>query len=77
MNNKAKKLSVAAILILAVAFLFGHIHYGWNIIQTLTSDVDVWTKLLFLTIFTLWLLISAGLLMFVLNFWKEKRKIKD
>jgi len=77
MSNKAKKLSVVAILVLAVAFLFGHMHYGWNIIQTLTSEVDIWTKLLFLTIFVLWLLITVGLFLFVLNFWKEKRKTKD
>jgi len=77
MSNKAKKLSVVAILVLAVAFLFGHMHYGWNIIQTLTSEVDIWTKLLFLTIFALWLLITVGLFLFVLNFWKEKRKTKD
>lgn len=67
-------LSLVAMLVLAVAFLFGHMHYGWNIIQTLTSEDDVWTKLLFLTIFSLWLLISAGLLMFALNFAKEGRK---
>jgi len=55
-------------------FLFGHLYYGWLLYQTLTSEINPWTKIPFILNFASWLFFTFGIIVTAILLLKERRK---
>jgi len=55
-------------------FLFGHLYYGWLLYQTLTSEINPWTKIPFILNFASWLFFTFGIIVAVILLLKERKK---
>ncbi len=71
------KPSVTVGLVLMVPARLWYLCYGWLLYQTITSETNPWIKALFAATFILWLLTIAGLVFFVVMFWREKDHVSN
>jgi len=55
-------------------FLFGHLYYGWLLLQTLTSEVNPWAKIPFILNFASWLFFTFGIIVTAILLLKERKK---
>jgi len=55
------KLRTLAIILAAGLWIPGYLHYGWLLLQTVTSAPDLWIGMMFSVQFVLWLFPSVGL----------------
>ncbi len=54
-------LRTLAVILAAGFWIPGHLHYGWLLLQTVTSAPNLWIAVVFAVQFTLWLFPTAGL----------------
>jgi len=55
-------------------FLFGHLYYGWLLLQTLTSEINPWTKISFILNFASWLFFTFGIIVTAILLLKERKR---
>jgi len=69
-----EKLSTVIFIVFATLAMLGYLYYGWLLLQTLVSETVFGTTIEFAVRFILWLLPLIGLLIFAIEFLREKRK---
>jgi hypothetical protein len=68
------KLSTVVFILAAGLWIPGYLHYGWLLIQTVGSAINLWITVAFSIQFLFWLFSMVGVFALIIM---EKLKVKD